>query len=293
MLKSSGSRLRLIYLAALAIIGLLALFSHQLVGSIERTLDRDGTLINVAGRQRMLSQRIASLSQRLVVERAREDGAQVTALAGELTGALDLWTASHAGLIVPRHALETEGPNSDRIRESLVLLSPLIVATRRHVLALLQAVQDPAIVETSAPAQAGLPVIVANTEAFLPAMDRIVGLYEADLEHRVKRLQVVESWSLLGTLAALLAIALLVFEPALRRFSRQEADSLTLRRAVEEHTLFSVTDRRGDIIDVNDGFCQISGYPREELVGANHRLLNSGHHPREFWRDMWQTLRRG
>jgi len=291
MLKSSGSRLRTLYLAALAIIGFLALFSHQLVGSIERTLDRDGALINTAGRQRMLSQRVASLSQRLVAERRRADPQALAKLAGELDRALELWTVSHGGLLEPRQGSVQDA--SRRIGRSLEELTPLITATQGQVSALLRAARAPAAEALEAAAAQRLPAIVMNTEAFLPAMDRIVGLYEADLQRRVARLQRVESWSLLFTLLALVAIALFVFEPALRRFSRQEADSLTLRRAGEEHTLFSVTDRRGDIIDVNEGFCRLSGYRRDELLGANHRLLNSGHHPRVFWRDMWRTLRRG
>ena len=66
-----------------------------------------------------------------------------------------------------------------------------------------------------------------------------------------------------------------------------------LRQAMEKHTLFSITDARGKIIDVNEGFCQISGYEREELLGQDHRLLNSGHHPKQFWKEMWQTLQSG
>ena len=66
-----------------------------------------------------------------------------------------------------------------------------------------------------------------------------------------------------------------------------------LRLALEEHTLFSITDRSGKIIEVNTGFCRISGYSREELLGQNHRILNSGVHPRSFWVEMWKTIAAG
>jgi PAS domain S-box-containing protein len=66
-----------------------------------------------------------------------------------------------------------------------------------------------------------------------------------------------------------------------------------LRRALDEHTLLSVADRRGRIIDVNTGFCQISGYSREELLGQDHRLLNSGVHEHEFWIGLWRTISSG
>ena len=66
-----------------------------------------------------------------------------------------------------------------------------------------------------------------------------------------------------------------------------------LRLAINEHTLFSIADARGRIIDINDGFCRISGYSRDELLGRDHRVLNSGHHPKSFWVEMWQTIASG
>jgi len=80
--------------------------------------------------------------------------------------------------------------------------------------------------------------------------------------------------------------------------ARQEAeDSLrevaALRTALDEHSILSVADRAGRIIDVNTGFCTISGYSREELLGSDHRLLNSGVHPKAFWIDVWRTISSG
>ncbi|MEN0019475.1 MAG: PAS domain-containing protein, partial [Planctomycetota bacterium] len=74
---------------------------------------------------------------------------------------------------------------------------------------------------------------------------------------------------------------------------RTTAELLALRSALEDHTLFSIADAKGRIVEVSEGFCRISGYSRDELLGQDHRVLNSGVHPRAFWREMWRTIRGG
>ncbi len=63
-----------------------------------------------------------------------------------------------------------------------------------------------------------------------------------------------------------------------------------LRAAVDAHSIVSIADARGIIRFVNDRFCEISRYPREELVGHPYRVVNSGYHPAEFWRELWATV---
>lgn len=65
------------------------------------------------------------------------------------------------------------------------------------------------------------------------------------------------------------------------------------RRAVDAAAIFSETDPSGRITHVNDQFCAVSGYSREELLGQNHRLLNSGVHRAEFFAGMWRTISSG
>ncbi|MDP3538266.1 MAG: response regulator [Azonexus sp.] len=63
--------------------------------------------------------------------------------------------------------------------------------------------------------------------------------------------------------------------------------------ALDQHAIVSITDPAGTIIYANERFCEISGYGREELIGRNHRIVNSGVHTPELFQDMWGTISLG
>lgn len=65
------------------------------------------------------------------------------------------------------------------------------------------------------------------------------------------------------------------------------------QQAIDLNIIYSITDSEGVIIYVNRKFCEISKYSKEELIGQNHRILNSGFHTEEFFKNMWNIIKGG
>ena len=79
-------------------------------------------------------------------------------------------------------------------------------------------------------------------------------------------------------------------EEALQRSQKELAD---IKFALDESAIVAITDQRGIINYVNNKFCEISKYSRDELLGQDHRIINSGYHPKEFIRNLWTTIASG
>ncbi|MGE5242728.1 MAG: two-component system sensor histidine kinase NtrB [Betaproteobacteria bacterium] len=77
------------------------------------------------------------------------------------------------------------------------------------------------------------------------------------------------------------------------RLEQRTRDLADINYAIDQSAIVAVTNTKGTITFVNDRFCEISKYPREELIGQDHRLVNSGYHSKDFIRNLWVTIANG
>ena len=135
------------------------------------------------------------------------------------------------------------------------------------------------------PASAGLAVALLAVDA------ATVALLEPGALH--------VSWLVYANAAIALSViattvtAIVRSREAVLRLEERTRDFADISYALSQSAIVAVTDTRGIIKFINDKFCEISKYSREELLGQDHRILNSGYHPPEFIRALWTTIAQG
>jgi PAS domain S-box-containing protein len=77
------------------------------------------------------------------------------------------------------------------------------------------------------------------------------------------------------------------------RLEKSQSEIGDYKHALDESSIVAITNQKGIITHVNQNFCNISKYSKEELLGQDHRIINSGHHSKEFIRNLWVTIANG
>ena len=142
------------------------------------------------------------------------------------------------------------------------------------------------------------PLVIAAIATVLTAVGFYVtpdaGNPVIDLSNRVISVAVV--WAAAGLVVAYVRLVerwtsqMRSTHDALHASVKQLQD---IQYALDQSAIVAATDQTGKITYANDKFCEISKYSREELLGQDHRIINSGYHPKEYIRNLWRTIAQG
>jgi two-component system sensor kinase FixL len=226
------------YLAALALVAILILIDQAVIQPALYQLTTDAPVINMAGRQRMLSQRMAKVA--LEIDRTKSEAARIPLL-NELAQTLDNWTLAHDGLRIGNELLGLPGRNSPTVEAALQELDPLYYSIGRAAHRLLKDLPD------ENQRKLDVAEILKGEGPYLSRMERIVGLYESEARARVVELRKT-AWVVTALiLVALIGIGLFILRPAAQLIRRQFAEVRDARDALE----IRVADRTRELEQAN------------------------------------------
>ena len=204
-------RLRLRTILALSLIALATIASQTAIQSFVSHEQNNAHVVNVAGRQRMLSQKIVKTA--LYLSRAQTPGER-TRLGGEMQQSLALWQRSHEGLQHGDAAYGLPGENSPQVTALFAVIEPHYQAMAAAAGRIAAAPEDSAVLAAS------LQTLVDHESLFLNGMDAIVLRYDREAEHKVTLTRRIELALALLTLLLLALLAVFLFAPAIRQLQQ-------------------------------------------------------------------------
>lgn len=259
------------YWCALGLIAALIVFHQVLLQPALLQLTSDAPVINVAGRQRMLSQKLAKAA---LAWEATEDEAGQQSRRNELQAVMQEWSRAHRGLQSGDAELHLPGINSPQIEAAFADLEPHYTAIIGAVEDLLSVDEDDAP-EKSPTRAAAVQRILTHEVEFLERMHAIVGLYEIQARLHVTQLQRMGLVVMAAILGTLLVVQFLVVRPAVqwvgREFQHSEAQYQQLVESMSDGLV--VHDPQERVQFANQRFCTMVGYSLAELRGAPASLF--------------------
>lgn len=262
-------RLSMLYIIALSTVALLAVLGQIVIQSALQQQSSDALVINVAGRQRMLSQRLSKAALTLVVFSDMQDRQQNS---NELRAVVTLWKRSQEGLQRGDVVLGLPGNNSPMIQHLFAEIEPEYQSMLRASNTLLSLVDPPGTHTHAVSSATLLPSIhqILGAQAnFLVGMDKIVTQYQQEAEEHVTRIKLIELTLFGLTLLVLLLEGLFVFRPAVGHLQQTFEDLL---QANQRANRADVTRKRAErILALNDALvAQQEHKPHARIVSLGY-----------------------
>jgi PAS domain S-box-containing protein len=242
---------------AMIAIALLIILNQLLVQPAITRLTSDGPVINIAGRQRMLSQKLSKAALALEMAVQQHHGPSISARQAELSEVLTIWQAAHEKLT--DRGIQRTGPDllSPTLRNAFNELQPHFDVMRSAAKQIIDKTKQVAASHDLPPdLSAEVATVLEQEGAFLTRMHQIVGLYEEEARSHIDQLKQTGWWIVLLLLLALLFVNMGVIAPATNTIDRQFAHHDRQYRQLVETT--------------RDAIVVLS--PERRIMFANHRL---------------------
>lgn len=261
-MNNTTSNLRMRYIIGLSAIALITIIAQVVIQVQIVRQESDANVINIAGRQRMLSQRI---SKEALLFQATDADAE---LLGQLESTLTLWETSHLGLQSGNDELELPGNNSTVVSSMFEDITPHFDAIRQAANCLVN--PDISACGTSAE---NVDIILANEGDFLAGMNSIVFQYAEEAKQEVLQLRLVEFGLLVLMMFALVMEAMLIFRPAelqIRTAFEKTAEAQNALQNNNERLEVRVAQRTQQLAQTNNKLQQSN----EDLVTFSRLLVH-------------------
>lgn len=309
MPKLRFRRLGLFYIAALGGIALSIVISQLLIQTSIRSQQDDARVINVAGRQRMLSQKISKVA--LQIQQTQSDSASNYI---ELKSAVDLWQQSHEGLQKGDAELGLSRNPSPLVRKMFSEIDPhylAILGSARHLFS----TNDPSAIAND------VAVILANEDPFLEGMDRIVFQYDYEAQEKVHELKSKELYLFVISLLIIGLELLFIFAPlaktiraTVQHLTDSEKASQNMARELsklyeelgrnyqdleavnvkpESPSLFASIRKDGSFNHLSNQFLRMMEYEEEEPPSTFDQLLVASDYRQDFIDGLLKLLNEG
>lgn len=269
-----GKMLQKRYILALSLIAFLVIFSQGMIQYTIMNQQDDSRIVNIAGRQRMLSQRINKAAFGLYI--STEATSQKRYL-DELTASLALWEKSHKGLQNGDTELGLPGKNSEKVVEMYKTIAVqhqkiVAAATTIKTLAATSNYDRTALLEQ-------INIIQENESSFLKGMDAIVFQYDSESKQKIALIKLTEIIILIFTLFTLTMEILFIFRPAQKQIESSLEEVETNRDNLEKlfetapSAMFLIDEANFQVTKLNHLAKEILGLSPEELLNVDIKSM--------------------
>lgn len=265
------------YIPALLLIAVFATLAYKNVNDIMVSINNDGSIINLSGRQRMLSLKLIVEAEKYIVNQNKEDKKN-------LLKTLTLMEESHNFLVkstLPKNLqkLYFEEDIAQDIQNYIRDFKTLIHNKDQKLFMQLK----------------------EQSSSLLIKLNLIVEAFEHENSLKIKELENREKYLYILTLLVLLLEAIFIFSPATKKINQSKKELLKeIRKKTDElqhsieiidkNVIYSKTNLKGVITYASEAFCTISGYSREELVGRPHNIVRHFEMPASAFKQMWDQI---